>query len=107
MGRQVFDWITLVLLMWFTLEMVMKLIAFGVRSYFTDNWLTFDAIIVVSGPRATQALPPPSSPATRCPSRGPPYETESGVGCGRMLNEARPPFRSRPALRPHGQDLGH
>jgi hypothetical protein len=33
---------------WFTLEMVMKIFAFGIRNYFSDNWLAFDAVVVCS-----------------------------------------------------------
>eukprot|EP01052_Picozoa_sp_SAG31_P028110 SAG31_NODE_2685_length_5256_cov_2.839442_3_plen_1432_part_01 len=37
-----------IVLAWFTLEMVLKLIAFGPSNYFSDGWLTFDAAVVFS-----------------------------------------------------------
>ena len=38
----------MVFLVWFALELLMKLLAFGTTSYFGDNWLSFDALIVVA-----------------------------------------------------------
>eukprot|EP01047_Picozoa_sp_COSAG01_P016496 COSAG01_NODE_847_length_13139_cov_35.539647_2_plen_1792_part_00 len=33
--------------LWFLLEFILKLLAFGWSNYFSDGWLTFDAVIVV------------------------------------------------------------
>lgn len=35
-------------IMWFTAETILKLIAFGFGDYFSDSWLTFDALIVAT-----------------------------------------------------------